>query len=253
MSTDFTAALSTLRHRIDTLDDKLIEHLKERIAIIEEVAALKRAHTPSHCHIRSGREGNMHARIYNAFCASPFSAVAALSIWRQIIGASTHLESPITVAISASTPELISLARDYFGRVITITTPATVSDAIAEIHAAHATIMVIAPPSAATLPEWRALKSSSLNIFAALPVILSENEAPIAYAAAAITPEPSESDETLYMSSRLSPNASRVIAHVDDTYIFCVAGFYPEGMDSALGVIPRPLHDKTLQPWTLTL
>ncbi len=251
MSTDFTAALATLRHRIDTLDDKLIEHLKERIAIIEEVAALKRAHTPSHCHIRSGREVAMHARIYNAFNASPFSAVAALSIWRQIIGASTHLESPITVSISASTPELIALAREYFGRVITITTPATVSDAIAEIASARATIMII--PASSALSDWQALESSSLNIFAALPIILAQNEPPIAYAAAMITPEASGNDETLYMSSQLSPAASRVIAHLDNTYIFSVAGFYPEGMDLALGVIPRPLHDNTLQPWTLAL
>lgn len=253
MNTDFTSALTALRNRIDMLDDKLIELLKDRIAIIEEVSALKRSHTPLACHIRSGREGNMHARIYDAFSTSPFSAVAALCIWRQIIGASTHLESPITVAISTSTPELISLTRDYFGRVITITTFATVSDAIAEIHAAKATIMVINPPAAATLSDWWALKNSSLKIFAALPVILAENESPLAYAAAAITPEPSESDETLYMSSRLSPNASRFIAHVDDTYIFSVAGFYPEGIDAALGVIPRPLHDMTLQPWKLTL
>lgn len=254
MNSDFTAALAALRARIDTLDDAMIAMLKERIAIVADVSALKRAHTPSACHIRSGREGDMHARIYAAFKDSPFSAVAALSIWRQIIGTSTHLESPITLSIPQHSSDLCALAREYFGHIITIKNVQDLSEAIVAVATKKATITLL-PASSDTqaIAAWKTLPTSPLKIFASLPVVLAPSEAPIAYAASIIEPEASAHDETLFIGSSAPAQAKRIIAQSADATIYSLPGFMPPCSDTALGVIPVPLTDDTLTPREIAL
>ncbi len=247
MSSDFTQGLHELRTRIDTLDDTLIALLRERIAIIHDVAALKRAHTPAQCHIRSGREGAMHRRIYESFKGSDFPPSAALAIWRQIIGASTHLESPITIALPEAASSLREQAYAYFGRVVGILTTENTQASLNAIIMKQATIALLPPPSADAFDGWQQLaQHPALKVFAALPVVLSAQVSPVAYAVAAITPEPSGEDMTLLFCAKGEiPQEATLLAEKGSHVLASVAGFIEHPL--SLGSFPTPIIDPSLR------
>lgn len=186
---DFDAQLQALRGRIDALDDKLIALIKERTGIINEVAVLKRANTPNHCHIRPGREGQMHKRIFEAFKGTDFNVHAAVIIWRHLISASTHLESPLSVVSSAPS----YLGHEYFGNYVTHSSVSESDEALRNVSGKKANIAIISCEDAALLE-----KHPTLKIFAALPVIGTRIEA---FAVAALNPENSGDDVSYFLNS----------------------------------------------------
>lgn len=200
------------RAAIDAIDTQLIALFKQRIGIVKQVAALKAAHWPGTCHIRSGREGRMHQRIANAFRDSDFPASAALAIWRQIIGASTHVESALKVAVTS--PEQAAMAREYFGVTSDILPFANLADALAN---KERTIILA---TLADLPVVRAV-APKMKIFAALPL---EQTKPAVLALAELTPEASDDDISYYLR---------------DGRIDTVDGFSPN--EQWLGAHPRPI------------
>lgn len=186
MSKNPEQTLESHRARIDGIDTQLIALLKERIGVVKEVAALKAEHWPGKCHIRSGREGKMHQRIANEFAGSDFPASVALAIWRQIIGASTHVESPLSIAVTS--PEQAAMAREYFGVTAGVKQFANLADAMAN---KQCTILFA---TAADLPVVRAI-APKMKIFAGLPL---EGE-PTVLALAEVEPEPSGNDVSYYL------------------------------------------------------
>jgi chorismate mutase len=204
--------LNGLRQRIDALDDQLMALLNERIGVVQQVAKLKAAHWPKACHIRSGREGRMHQRIATAFANSDFPAAAALAIWRQIIGASTHLESPLVIA--ASSPEQAAQAREYFGVVAEVKSFPTIAEALAAMVAKRCTILLATEHDLVVAHAM----APKLKIFAALPL-----NAPATLALAEIEPEASDHDVSYYLNN----------GHIETK-----EGFAPN--DQWLGAHPRP-------------
>ncbi len=202
------------RARIDALDTQLIALFQERIGVVQQVAALKAAHWPGKCHIRSGREGRMHQRIYKAFKDSPFPAAAALAIWRQIIGASTHVESPLVIA--ATNAEQAAQAREYFGVTAQVKLFSNLAEALAD---KQRTILLVATSD---LPVVRAI-APKMKIFGALPLQQAE---PSALALAELTPEESGDDVSYYLR---------------DGRIETKPGFAPN--DQWLGAHPRPITE----------
>jgi chorismate mutase len=202
------------RARIDALDTQLIALLKERIGVVKQVAALKAEHWPGTCHIRPGREGRMHQRVAAEFKDSDFPAAAALAIWRQIIGASTHVESPLHIAVTSA--EQAALAREYFGVTASITPFLNLADALAN------TQRTVLLATTSDLPVVRAV-APALKIFGALPLQGAE---PTALALAEITPEPSGDDVSYYLR---------------EGRIETQPGFAPN--DQWLGAHPRPITE----------
>ena len=214
MSTTPEQTLEQHRARIDALDTQLIALLQERIGVVKQVAALKAEHWPAACHIRSGREGRMHRRVADAFRDSDFPAAAALAIWRQIIGASTHVESPLRIAVTSA--EQAMLAREYFGVTAHVTQHGNLAEALAD----KTRTMLITTTS--DLPVVRAV-APKLKIFAALPL---QQATPSALALAEITPEPSGDDVSYYLH---------------EGRIETKPGFDPT--DPWLGAHPRPITE----------
>ena len=213
----FDEQLQVLRGRIDALDDKLIALIKERTGIIGEVAVLKRAHTPNDCHIRPAREGQMHKRIFEAFKGSDFNMHAAVIIWRHLISASTHLESPLVVTSSAPR----HLGHEYFGHYVNHSDADDSDAALREVSGKKANIAIIPTRDAALLE-----KHPTLKIFAALPVIGDTIEA---LAVAALNPENSGDDVSYFIDS--------------DRHIVTVNEFSKELPDAVwLGAHPAQLH-----------
>ncbi len=207
-------ALEALRARIDALDDAIIKLIRERMGIIAEVAALKNGHTAARCHIRSGREGQMHRRIAAAFAGSDFPPLAALAIWRQLISAASHREAPLSISSAAPA----HLARDYFGSFATHRNAAHAQAALAELASGQASIAVIPPSGLSALARFPALK-----VFAALPLSGRSIEA---LAVAEITPEPSGEDVSYFLSA--------------EGKVETMAGFAREGQPGALWLGAHP-------------
>lgn len=214
---DFDAQLHVLRGRIDAVDDKIIALIKERTGIIHEVGKLKKAHTPNDCHIRPAREGQMHKRIFDAFKGSDFNVHAAVIIWRHLISASTHLESPLVVTSSAPR----HLAHEYFGHYVNHSDAEDSEAALRDVSNRKSNIAVIACEDIALLE-----KHPKLKIFAALPVIGQKIEA---VAVAALKPEDSGDDVSYFLDA--------------DRHVVSKEGFMTElGDDVWLGAHPAQLR-----------
>ncbi len=249
--------LAQFRQRIDALDDKLIRLLIDRIAIVQQVASLKAEHWPNSCHIRSGREGQMHQRIAKAFAGSGFSPWAALGIWRQLIGASTNVESALRIAYLASEPHHYWLAREYFGPLVNLTSIAAPS--LVETS----NVLVLPAPDEPGVSWWRnpiIYRNAPLMLFARLPLVNEEmpGEVSPAVTLAPITPEPSADDISYFLIKTASTQAptlksSRIISYGHD-HLLILSGFVTledariRELQSAethihwLGAHPRPLN-----------
>jgi hypothetical protein len=138
----------------------------------------------------------MHRYIIERFRGSNFSTRAALLIWRQIIGASTALESPLTIAVLHA--EHRPRARNYFGANAQVTICASLADVAAGLADKTSTIALL--PADLEAGWWNALPEP-YRIFTQLPILAEDEKTlPTLYALAAITPEPSGDDVSFYVT-----------------------------------------------------
>lgn len=187
--------LATFRARIDAIDDTLAKLMLERIEIVAEVGKLKNANWPRECHIRPGREARMHRWVVERFRGTKFSTRAAFLIWRQLIGASTTIESPLKIAVLRE--EHRPRARNYFGANAYIELFKSPSEIAAAIQ--NKTVNLVLVPAALEPGWWNALPED-FRIFAQLPILARDMQnLPTLYALAAIDPEPSGDDVSFYV------------------------------------------------------
>ncbi len=272
--TDPNQQLLQLRARIDAMDDAIARLLVERIGIIREVAALKAEHWPNSCHIRPAREGQMHEALARRFAGTDMAPAVALSIWRQLIGASTSLESPLTVTALLQAPHHAWLAREYFGVNVGFKPEHSIADMLDHITGGSANILLLPFPGAPESDWWvdaQLFTTHGLSIFATVPVTtapLPYDAAP-ALALATVTPEPSGNDVSYFalaMGADVSPVQLRgmlpeqVIVHpaADGRHFLLITdGFVDDGAPLAvllqqalgtsvlsltmLGTHPRPI------------
>ncbi len=105
--------LGELRARIDAIDTQLIELLRQRADVIEEVRGVK---GPQTIYIRPGREATMLRHLLK----SPMGHIPqglVHRLWREMIGAFTLQEGNFSVAVALLPGKegLWDLARDHFG------------------------------------------------------------------------------------------------------------------------------------------
>ncbi len=228
--TDAQQKLTAHRARIDAIDEAIAKLLIERIGVICDVAALKAQHWPGQCHIRPGREGRMHQTLAARFAGTGFPPLAALAIWRQLIGASTHLESPLNISYLASHPQHLWLGREYFGVQIGHHASATLADALANIKAGRSNLLILpAPRDGDWWADAKAVHDAGLAIFAWLPVAEHNmpGHAPAAVALAAVAPEDSGNDISYFL---------------EDGKCVIVDGFHTARKGATfLGAHPRPI------------
>lgn len=187
--------LAALRARIDAIDEQLSKLLIERIEVVAEVGKLKSDHWPRDCHIRPGREANMHRTVIERFRGTKFSTRAAFLIWRQIIGASTSIESPLKIAVLRE--EHRPRARNYFGANAQISLCSSLTELTASLTSKTSTIALI--PAALEAGWWNSIPAD-FYIFAQLPVLERDTKhLPTLYALAALDPEPSGDDVSFYV------------------------------------------------------
>ncbi len=190
LSPEIQTRLADFRRQIDEIDKQLISLLKRRIQIVSQVGHMKRTETNLRCLIRSGREAEMVKYLYGEFKESDFLPEAAAAMWRLIIAASTHHETPLQLAIFGDTS---AVAADYFGTFIPQTAYDNAEQALNQAARLPSTIAIIPADSLAdaTFP-------AEIKIFALLPFIPSSASRPLAYAAAQLIPEKTSDDTSLF-------------------------------------------------------
>jgi chorismate mutase / prephenate dehydratase len=106
-------ALSSLRARIDAIDNQLLDLLRQRANIIEEVRAVKGKQA---VYIRPGREAMM-LRVLVQQPMGHLPAGLIHRLWREMIGAFTLQEGAMKVALPMSQGEegFWDISRDHFG------------------------------------------------------------------------------------------------------------------------------------------
>jgi len=226
--------LAKLRGEIDSIDRQIIALLKTRIGVVAHVAKLKQAIWPGRCHIRPGRESQMHHTMYDAFSGSDFLPEAAVAIWRHIISASTHIESPLYVATSDT---LKHLAQGYFGDYVNHV--AWNSGPIPT----DATIAILPFPASANAALWQDFikDNPTWRVFASLPVVL-KGSAPQALALAPLQAEPSGDDVSYFISAQLPEHATQ-LAHLNRWVIWSIPGFVTEHEGAQfIGAHGIPIH-----------
>lgn len=198
-----TPNLDHFRAQIDAIDDQIIALMQQRLEVVKNVKKLKQSEGQRGLFIRSGREGSMMERIVGKFRETDFSPAAAAAIWRQIIGASTCVESPMQIS-AFYTPQcqhLIWLAREYFGAAIPISTTAKPGQVIADLRDGRANLGLLCAPDEAD-PWWLLLcQEDSPKIFAHLPGVLTDNlpkGLPTVFAIGMLEPQASGHDESYF-------------------------------------------------------
>lgn len=196
--------LQEFRGYIDEIDELLAKLLVVRTQVVKNVADLKSKHWPGTCHIRPAREGQMHEKMVARFTDTEVPPRMALAIWRQLIGGSTHLESPLNITYLRSYPQHRFLAREYFGVQIGARDAAGMTEALADIRGGESNILVLPhPESHSWWTDSMNLLAAGLRIFAYIPVetgILPADTTP-AVALAAVKPEDSGKDVSYFVNA----------------------------------------------------
>ncbi len=218
MKTD--PSLNQFRERIDAIDNDIVALLKRRIDVVAQVGAHKKSQGEEGLYVRPGREGQMLRRIVDAFRGTEFHPAAAGMMWRQMIGASIHHESPLHISVLHTPKEshLMWLAREYFGSFVPFTLAATVNRVLGDIsdkgNSDAPNIGVLPLPASTDNANWWQLiendQDDTPKIFAHLPPITTSQTPKSvipALAVARVRPEPSGNDQS-YFSFTLADTVS---------------------------------------------
>jgi len=198
-----TPHLDHLRAEIDRIDRELLELIVERAAIVREVAAVKRDREAGRPALRPAREARVLRRLVEE-ARGRFPAAVLVRMWREMIGALTRAQAPLSLAVYAPADRTATwdLARDHFGALTPARRVESASQAIRAVGDQSAAVAVLPLPGDDD-PWWPALISDRhdrLRVFARLPFVSPrspDGEEAHAVAIGRVELEPSGDDASL--------------------------------------------------------
>ena len=217
-------SLAALREELNRIDNTLHDLIMERAAIAESVAASK-GDAPVW---RPAREAQIVRRLMERH-SGPFPRAALVAIWREIISSMVRLQGEFAIAVHA--PEINrncrGLARDHFGGEAPMAFYGSARAVLPAVQDGSASVGVLPlPEDSEEAPWWMVLAGMSDNkvsVCARLPFAPSApGNGDGAYCVAAIPPEESASDNSLFVL-RTNPQVSR--ARLNDA--IAAAGIKP--------------------------
>ena len=205
--------LALFREQIDEIDLKILNLLKDRMAVIKNVGDLKKSYNEKF-YIRSNREADMIKNLVN-LAENKFPKSAIINIWRKIITTANMNEQELRIAIH--NPKNISdytyLIREYYNNDVPIINYDSANSVVSDLENKNAQIGIFALPSSNDESDkkedtkenwWISLANNriGLKIFAKIPFVEFEqkdkNVNSIQLVATAIKePEKSNSDNTI--------------------------------------------------------
>lgn len=209
-----TPHLDQLRAEIDRIDRALLELIVERASIVSEVAGVKRDREAGRPALRPAREARVLRRLVED-ARGRFPAAVLVRMWRELIGALTRAQAPLSLAVYAppGRAAIWDLARDHFGSLTPAQRVESASQAIRAVGNQSATVAVLPLPGDDD-PWWPALISDRhdrLRVFARLPFVVPrsrDGEETHAVAVGQIEPESSGDDASL-LAIEGEPGVSR--------------------------------------------
>ncbi len=180
------ADLAALRAEIDTLDDAIHDLLMRRVEVVARLAASRaKGNGPA---IRPGREAVILRRLLSRH-AGPLPRAALVRLWRELLGATTSLQAPLTVA--ACLPEAgIEVLRAHLGMAAEVTREADDAAVLAACEAGRTALAALAPAGR----WWRTHYPSRLYVTARLPFF---GTGPAVFLLSPTPPDPSGDDRSL--------------------------------------------------------
>ena len=173
MSEAGNRALDGIRAEIDSIDAAMHDLLMRRSAVIDELIAIKDAHTPGAA-FRPGREADMMRRFVMRHEGHlPLTTVE--HIWREIIATFTAMQAPYSIVAgpAADRQAMRDVVRFYFGFSVPVSDAASSEAALKSISGKRSQIAVIAADSEGAW--WQALCGKDApKVFARLPFIALE-------------------------------------------------------------------------------
>jgi chorismate mutase/prephenate dehydratase len=179
--------LAALRAEIDALDDAIHDLLMRRAEVVARLAASRtKGNGPA---IRPGREAIILRRLLGRHRGA-LPRAALVRLWRELLGATTGMQAPLTVA--ASLPDAgIEVLRTHLGLATAVTRLPGAAEALSACEAGRTALAALPPEGR----WWRELSSSRLFVTARLPFF--GNAGATVFLLSPTPPDPSGEDRSL--------------------------------------------------------
>lgn len=211
--------LEKLRRTIDSIDDRLLDLVVERAAVVERIGAAKRLVDDGEApvFVRPGREIAILRRLL-ARHKGPFPKQVIVRMWREMFAGTLAVQNPLSVAVCmpARGAGYLEIARDQYGaytRMEAVPTPGTVVRTVAE---GMATVGVLPLPMIEEGQKWWTMLVSDMvgtpRIISRLPLCgigSGRGDGAEALSIGQMMQEPTGNDRT-YLVVETRPELSRV-------------------------------------------
>ena len=138
--------LALFREQIDEIDLKILNLLKDRMAVIKDVGELKKSYNEKF-YIRSNREADMIKNLVN-LAEDKFPKSSIINIWRKIITTANMNEQALRIAIHnpRNITDYTYLVREYYNNDVPIINYDSANSVVAELENNQAQIGIFALP-----------------------------------------------------------------------------------------------------------
>lgn len=157
--------LDEIRNKINEIDEKILELLKERLELVEQVGKIKEKNSDnSKSFMRPEREASVINKLLKKN-NSAYPKPAIINIWRNIIASSVNAEQPLSICVfcQENNQNNYWLAREYFGNVCQIKISENPEDIIKSVNEGAIRIGVLP-----TYGKWWQGLPEDVRIFAKL-------------------------------------------------------------------------------------
>lgn len=209
-------SLEGLRREIDGIDDQIHDLLMRRTAVVVNIARVKESGLGAA--YQPAREADLVRRLL-ARHRGPFPRRALVRLWRELLGATTRLQSDfgVTVYRTEEATGYWDLARDHYGSETPITAHSSPAQVIAAVAEGTATVGVLPMPQEDDAQAWwPTLVGPDPNmprVIARLPFVAHDRGASAeALAIARTSAEPTGDDRSLF-AIEAAPQMSRARLH----------------------------------------
>ena len=209
--------LNDLRREIDRIDDALLDLLCERAAVVRRIGLVKNDRIEGRVAFRPAREAAILRRLVGR-AGERLPAAAVVAIWRELLTATTRLQTPFVVSVHAPVdqPRVAELARDHFGSQTPILRADSAGHALRALDSGAAHLAVLPLPDETDL-WWRALVFShepGLHIVGRLPFLVEPGRSQgAAVIVAPMEPQPSGDDLTVFaLEATLETSRARLVS-----------------------------------------
>jgi chorismate mutase len=164
--------LDAIRQKIDELDTRIHDTLKERAELVLKIGEEKRKNNIEI--VQPAREAQMIRRLLSKHKGA-LPEMAVVRIWRELVGAVCLLQTGLKVAVAEDGQNLDSwdLAKDYFGSCLPMQRTPSALSAIGQVREGKVNFAVVPwPQDQDNQPWWDYLASDSetpLQVIVRLP------------------------------------------------------------------------------------